>query len=200
VSRLPLLEAQLVDAAARRRRRRAPRRIALGLAAAACAAGALIALAPLHDPDEPVPVGRRVPAQTLALSRELTRMPRPPGHPGGRIPHGRLASVASEIAARTPYPPGMRDAFDWASTTDVRYRVDVQRLVEYRAYCVWLKFWLTGSDRAAATVVIGEIPRWPTQRESDRHESAFQRGIVDAARAGDTARIAREVDTNCRGV
>jgi hypothetical protein len=48
--------------------------------------------------------------------------------------------------------------------------------------------------------VLAEVPRWPTQRRKDTHESAFQREIQTAVQGGDVARVQHEADLNCRRV
>jgi hypothetical protein len=76
----------------------------------------------------------------------------------------------------------------------------VQRLVEYRAYCLWLRYWLSAQGQEAevrsAAAVIADVPHWPTQRRSDD----YARGIIAAAARGDVLPVQREVDINCRGV
>jgi hypothetical protein len=203
VSRLPQLEAQLVAAAAssaRRPRPSAPRRIAVGLIATAAAAAAVLLFAPRREEIPVVPAAAGVPAQTLALSRALTESAPPPLTE--RVAREQLPEVAAAAQARTPYPPGMGDAFDWAAPAAVvaDTRRAVQQMVEYRAYCLWLRYWIAGSDRAGATAVLTDVPRWPTQRQTDPPEVEFQARIVAAAQAGDVAAIQHEVDLNCTSV
>jgi hypothetical protein len=208
MSRLPTLEAQLVAAAARqqRARRKAPRRIALGLLATAAAAASLLLFAPRRA-QETVPSERPVgvPAATLELSRALAAKPAPDTDLRDAIPPAQLPAVAAGLMAQTPYPPGMRDDFDWAATPSnprsmesINFPKDVEFLVEYRSYCLWLKYWLAGADQAGAAAVIADIPRWPTQRQADGHEAGYQRAIQAAVRDGDVAPVRREVELNCR--
>jgi hypothetical protein len=212
VSRLPMLEAQLVAAAAGQRpraraRARGPRRIAIGLVAVAAAAAALLLFVPRREQAPATPPVEGVPAATLVLSHALTTAPKPPRAPHGRVRHEALPAVAAGIEARTPYPPGMRDHFDWAATpadpsamSSINFRADVQALVEYRAYCLWLKYWLSGADMAGAASVIADIPSWPTRRQTDAYELRVQGAIQTAVRTGDAAPVRREVELNCRGV
>jgi hypothetical protein len=208
VSRLPQLEAQLVDAAARRRRARAPwrGRLAVAVAAAACVAGVLVLLG-RDDGARPshLPAGvPSVPAATLALARALAAAPAPAQ--GVRVAHARLAALASELESRMPYPPGLRDRFDWAATPSdpsaagaINYRAEVQRMVEYRAYCLWLRYWVSAQGDAgalrAADAVLDLVSRWPTQR-GDAHAAK----IAAAARAGDVGAVKWELELNCHGV
>ncbi len=198
MTRLPQLEAQLVVAAAGRRRRlKAPRRAAAGVLAAACLVAAALLLAPGSPQRErPVQVAETVPARTLVQARALTALPRPENV---AVPDAEIGPVATRIIAQTPYPPGMRDRLNYAGRPrELNHAVEIQSLVEYRSYCLWLKYWLTGTDRPGATAVIAEFPQWPTQRRSNK--TAYSRGIVTAAREGDAPRIRREVALNCQGV
>lgn len=208
MSRLPQLEAQLVAAAAGRPRPRDWRpRIAIGLVAAACAAVALLTVAPRR---EEAPAGEGVapvPAQTLERSRALAAAPEPERNLREEIPHAGLAGVAATLQARTPYPPGMRDDFDWAATPadpqsmgSINFIADAQSLVEYRAYCLWLRYWVSaqGSPDAlgGANAVLADIPSWPTRRASD----GYIERVIAAARRGDAAPVRHEIALNCAGV
>jgi hypothetical protein len=196
LTRLPQLEAQLVAAAGKRRpRARRPLLFAGGaLAVAACVAAALL-LAPESEPqrrERPVTAPETVPAATLVKARALAAAP-----PSKRVavPDGELAAAARRTMERIPYPPGVRDRFDWARRTySINYSDDLEQLAEYRSYCLWLRYWLAGTDRAGAAAVIAEVPRWPMQRRSVIH-----RAILTAVRDGDVAPIEREVAANCSG-
>jgi hypothetical protein len=63
---------------------------------------------------------------------------------------------------------------------------------------------LVAAARAAApegaAAVIADVPRWPTQRQADRHELGLQSAAVAAVRRGDPAPIRREVRLNCRSL
>ena len=202
MSRLPQLEAQLVAAAARQRRPRPAigLRVASGaLAAAACVVVALLLLTPGAKPrEQPVQAPETVPASTLVQARALAEMS-PPRNTFVR--DAMVLPVAQRVMAHTPYPPGMSDHFDWAAHTySLNHAAEVQSLVEYRSYCLWLKYWLTGADRAGAAAVLAQVPRWPTQRQTDKYESAFQREIQTAVQGGDVARVRREAEMNCQRV
>jgi hypothetical protein len=200
LSRLPQLEAQLVAAAARRPRSRVGPRVAGGaLAAAACVLAAVLLLTPGPKPrDQPVQATETVPPSTLVQARALAAMA-PPRNTFVR--DAMVAPVAKRVMAQTPYPPGMSDHFDWrAHGYGLNHAAEVQRMVEYRAYCLWLKYWLTGTDRAGAAAVLAEVPSWPTQRQTDKYESSFQREIQAAVEGGDVVRVKREADLNCQRV
>ncbi len=214
MSRLPQLEAQLVAAAAAtataRPRSRAPRRIAAGLLASAAAAAALLVFAPRREnvpAQVPDPVAT-VPAATLARAHELTTEPKPVAGRDGAIPQPQIAGVAAAIIARTPYPPGMRDHYDWGDPSAPVNSMDVgpetlESMIEYRSYCLWLRYWLTAQGTPAAqgaAAVIADVFQWPTQRQTDPYELKLQAAKLAAVQAGDVAPIRREVDLNCRSV
>jgi hypothetical protein len=151
-----------------------------------------------------------VPAAALRLSRELTRAPAAP--PSGRldaaelhenrIARGQVPVVAQEIQRRIPYPPGRNDTYDWekrppdpTGMASLDFRNDVQALIEYRASCIWLDYWLQ-TQHASATAVLSDIPQWPTFRTGETAKHHEQ--LAAAARAGTAAPIRREVQANCR--
>jgi hypothetical protein len=189
MSRLPQLEAQLVAAAGgRRSRARRPLLIGAGaLAVAACVIAALL-LAPASEPqrrERPVTVPETVPAATLVEARALAEKPLARSV---KIPDDRLPAEAKRFIAQTPYPPGMSDDHDWAKVKrTINTAVDLQVSVEYRAYCMWLNYWVTGADRAGASAVLEQVPRWPTQRQKDHHLTYWQNKILTQMRKGDVA-------------
>jgi hypothetical protein len=204
MSRLPQLEAQLVAAAATHRAASPWRGRIAALAAAATCAAAVLTLTARHSPAPAVPAEPTVPPATLALSQALVAAPEPERNVF--VAHAELPAVAAALMARTPYPPGLRDGFDWAATprdphdmSSINYRDEVQRLVEYRSYCLWLRFWIRSQDvpdaLAGADTVLAQVPQWPTQRTDD-----YARKIARAAQVGDAATIQHELDLNCRGV
>jgi hypothetical protein len=209
----PALEAALDEAAhrhyGRRRRRRLPRlRVLVPALAVACA---LVALATVPDrtvapAQEGQVAGPPVPAATLALSHALTQLPAPPKHQISDpvLAHADLPAVADALEQQTPYPPGQRDAFDWLSTapgpTDmasINFATEVQGLVEYRAACIWLRFWLAsasdGAARQAAAQVLGDVPAWPTLRA---HPGNWADVPAQAA-AGDVAALLAQNQAGC---
>jgi hypothetical protein len=202
VSRLPQLEAQLVAAAAARRpRARRPLLIAAGaLAVAACVIVALL-LAPTSRPqrrDRPVAIPETVPASTLVKARKLTRMPKPPDV---KIRDDQIVAVARRAMALMPYPPGMRDEFDWFAHRRVLSNSSgaVRGAVEYHAYCSWVRYWVSGADRAGATAVLEQTPYWPMLLQRG-HVTYWHKKITNAAREGDVVTMRREATLNCRAV
>jgi hypothetical protein len=183
---LPALEAALDEAAHRhygRRRFRVPWRPVLVPALAlalACAPATLMTLpGRTAGPAQEQPVSPPVPEATLALSHALTRAPAIPKLNVREpvIPHAELPAVADHYEEQTPYPPAERDAFDWLSTApgptnmaSVNFSQDVQDLVEWRAACIWLRYWVANEGdpeaRQAAGQVLGDVPSWPTMRDA----------------------------------
>jgi hypothetical protein len=203
------LEAALDAAAHRhyRRSRRIQRRVGAPVVAFACVA----MLALLLRPDPVLEGGPAqapgVPAATLALSHALTLAPpRQPLRPkvDEPVPHAALPAVAAEYERQTPYPPSGRDTFDWAATPDdphdmasINYRTDIQGLVEFRAACLWMRYWLATEGlpeaQQAAATVLADIPAWP----SHRARAAGPRQVARDAAAGNAAAVAATVGTDC---
>jgi hypothetical protein len=200
MSRLPQLEAQLVAAAARPRARRRLR--VAGAAALAVAAWVALALllAPTSKPrEQPAQPPETVPARTLVKARALAKLPRPLSR---RVAGDKIAAVAKQAMARTPYPPGMSDHFDFfAHRGNLQNNVlSVYHAVEAHAYCLWIQYWVRGADRASATAVREQTPYWPTQRGDDDRLTYWQRKIVTAARTGDVGVIQAEANASCSEV
>ena len=175
---LPALEAALDEAAHRhygKRRGFSLRPLLLPAAAiAACAAAIVLSLPGRADTPAPEPEAS-VPAATLALSHALAQAPDIPDFRTSApvIPYAALPAVADAFEDVTPYPPGRRDTFDWLSTApgphdmaSINFAREVRSLVEWRAACIWLRYWLDGdaAAREPATVVLGDVPSWPTLR------------------------------------
>jgi hypothetical protein len=196
MTRLPQLEAQLVAAAASRHPR-SRRPVLIAAAALAIAASVLVALllAARPAPERPVTVPETVPAATLVKARALAKAPIPRE---ARLPRDRLPAELTRIKAQTPYPPGTSDHFDWVKNAwKFRTTLALQGSVEYRAYCLWVKYWVTGNDRAGATAVLDQYSEWPTQRQQPVY---WQRKIQTAARNGDVTVMRQEAGASCSRV
>jgi hypothetical protein len=180
VTTLPALEAAL-DEAAHRYYGKQPRRsrwrlVVIPAATVAASAAVLLALpSRTQGPAQAPPPEPPVPPATLALSRALTQAPPLPDFrvDAPLVAHADLAAVADAYENETPYPPGRRDTFDWASTavgpydmSSINYARDVRSLVQWRAACIWLNYWLQSAaeSRIAAAVVLGDVPSWPSLR------------------------------------
>jgi hypothetical protein len=118
------------------------------------------------------------------------------------VAHAELAAVAASYERQMPYPPSGRDSFDWAATpsdphdmASINYRVDIQGLVEFRAACLWMRYWLAsaGAAQRAAATVLGDIPAWP----SVRARASGPQEVARAAAAGDASAVAATVATDC---
>ena len=103
--------------------------------------------------------------------------------------------------ALMPYPPGMRDEFDYFAhrRSLLNSSAAVRGIVEYHAYCAWVRYWVYGSDRAGATTVLEQTPWWPMLIQKG-HVTYWHRMIRDAARDGEVAEMQQEADGNCRAV
>ncbi len=207
------LEAALDAAAHRHYGRGRPRVPPLVYAAVALAAAAVVlVLALTPAPESPVaavgePPAVRVPERTLALSHALTLAPRVVD---ARVPHASLAAVAGSLERLVPYPPGMVDRFDWAATPDdptdmssINFRIDVETLVQYRASCLWLRFWVAMYDAgnagalAAATAVLADVPSWPALRFDRGDGREWWTTLAAQAAARDPGPLRAEVARNC---
>ncbi|HWK26512.1 MAG TPA: hypothetical protein VNS09_08120 [Solirubrobacter sp.] len=179
------------------------------VAALACAGAVVVAVALVRaeperaaaPPTAAAPVA--VPAHTLALSRALAAAPAI-AHDADRtvIPHAELPAIAAAEQARTPYPPGQSDTFDWAATpadprdmTSINYRAEVTMLVQFRAACIWLRYWTAsaGEQRAAATQVLTDAVRWPALRKLHTWSA-----VPAQAAAGNAAALAERARLDCR--
>jgi hypothetical protein len=211
MSTLPALEAALDEAAHRhygRRRHRFPwRPVLVSSLALACALAALVTLPGRSvGPEQGQVAAPPVPAGTLTLSHALTQASALSQHQVSDpvLAHADLPAVADAFEEQTPYPPGQRDAFDWRSTAvgptnmaSINYATEVQGLVEYRAACIWLRFWLAsdGDDaaRRAAAEVLGDVPAWPSLR---RHPGNWA-GVGAHAAAGDLPALNDQNRSGC---
>jgi hypothetical protein len=210
VTTFPELEAALDAAAHRHYRRR--RRLRFPLAAPVLAVALVAALVFLLRPaPESGPAqAPGVPAATLELSHALTLAPATrPLRPNvdQPVPHAELPAVAASYERQTPYPPSGRDSFNWAATTDdphdmasINYRTDIQWLVEFRAACLWMRYWLATEDlpeaRRAAATVLADIPAWPSLRA----QAGGAQEVARQAAAGDAAAVAATVASDCAGM
>ncbi len=207
----PELEAAL-DAAAHRhygKHRRPSWRPLVPAAALALACAAALAVFPRSGPPPEAGPAQApgVSAVTLALSHALTLAPATqPLRPDldQPVPHAELPAVAAEYERRTPYPPSGRDTFDWAGTpadphdmASINYRNDIQGLVEFRAACLWMRYWLAGesvpAQRRAAATVLADVAAWPSQR----HQAGARRELAEQAAAGNAAAVSATVASDC---
>ncbi len=213
MSTFPQLEDALEAAArrhyGRRRRRFSWRPFVPAVAVAAAATAAVLTLPHGSSPPAPDrPPAAAVPALTLARSHALTQVPGP-ARPIGRtrVAHADLPAVAAEIRRSIPYPPGLEDRFDWAATppgpydmSSINFREEVQMMVEFRAGCLWLQFWLAADapGRSAAAAVLADIPEWPYQRNLGGGSRWPQ--IAAAAARGDVATLTTYERGECAGM
>ena len=147
----------------------------------------------------------RVPESTFELSKRLARGAVPKARPS--IDHVDLPAAAERIEAQTPYPPGRCDRFDGSATPEdpedmgsISAPADVQQIVEYRARCLCLRYWLDAHEadnrpaRDDGLRILRDSRSWPTQRANG---SGVRNRAVEAAERGQAATVASEVELNC---
>ena len=73
-------------------------------------------------------------------------------------------------------------------------------LLEFRAGCLWLQFWLSANaaGRRAATAVLADVPDWPYRRIAGA--GSRWPDIAAAAARGDAAVLAEAERGECTGV
>ena len=210
MSVFPGLESALDAAAHRRfgrRRSRSWGRWVAAPALAVCAAALVVAVLP----GEEEPGGRAagtpppvtVPAATLTRSTALTTAPVP--RTGERIGHADLRAVATEIAARVPYPPGAGESMPWEGTplspadmASITDRTTVQFLVEYRAACTWATFWLFAFGEADAPALASATAVLQDRSRTGRRSAPRSRTRSSARPAGTPSRPPRPPATRVR--
>lgn len=74
---------------------------------------------------------------------------------------------------------------------------DLRFVVEFRAACLWERFWLAGdaAERRAVSTVLATVPQWPSVRENNR--AAQARRLAAAAAAGNESVLEADVAVNC---
>jgi hypothetical protein len=208
MSTFPELEAALEAAAYRhygRRRRRFAWRALVPAVAVAAAALALVFALPSRTPPpvQPAQVGEH----TLALSHALATAPDPDRDARTPVAHDALAAVAAELRRAIPYPPGVEDRFAWERTppgpydmASINYREEVQMLLEFRAGCLWARYWLQAgpAGRAAAAQVLADVPRWPYRRDGGDGSQWPQ--LAQAAARDDAAAVEELQRGDCAGL
>lgn len=189
-----------VDAAPQPRRRRFALKLApVGIAVAIGAGGVAVASGVLSS--------------ALGESDRLTKAPvlsrTAPGAPAAV--GTELERLAAEVQAGLPYPPGMRDTYDWSRYpggatlgTDVETRREVQLMSEFRANCLWQRYWLASDASgdaeglAAATKILAQAPNWPAARTVSG--GGVLDRVAELATRGDAAALTANVDAACRNV
>ena len=79
----------------------------------------------------------------------------------------------------------------------INYRNDIQGLVEFRAACLWMRYWLASeglpAQRRAAATVLADVAAWPSQRG----QAGARRELAEQAAAGDAAAVSATVARYC---
>lgn len=121
-----------------------------------------------------------------------------------------LAELATSVQREIPYPPGVRDRYDWAKYpagptlgTNQESRREVRIVSEARAACLWRIYFLEqhdlGDTKAAteAVSILKQIPEWPTMRSDSGSPDPHLVALADAAASGRTEELRRDVSINC---
>lgn len=150
---------------------------------------------------------------TKDRSTALTREPGPtPERPGRFAQLGdEMVRQAREIQAGLPYPPGLRDTYDWskysaAATlgTGGETRREMALMIEFRAQCLWLVAWRQARQRgdrrtaADAMQIVREAQRWPATRGLGANGWAWQ--LEKQLRARNLRAVDEMVAVNCNAV
>lgn len=145
------------------------------LAAVSLLAAALTASAPRADGSE-TPRNER--AEALAAAPAVDRS-------GGRrySDAAAMRDAAQGFARRVPFPPnGNANGVRWEEIGDGLDEATVETIVEYNAFCQWLRATRDPDGRTAALAVLDEVPRWPTFR--DQPDLGIIRRVIAEAGAG----------------
>lgn len=202
---LPQVRSAMVEAmdqGPRRVRGRRLGRSVLAVASAAALIAIVVSVATVPDREREVPPAQSrqldVPAATLEQSRALTRAPLDSGDGAPPVPASEVVALAAAYGRDTPYPPEDADAFDWSGVGAME-RWKVHQLVEARAACLWLGFWLDASaagDTAALGAAVGvlrDVSDWPTMRAASTRWGQS----ADLAAAGDVAAVEARNRQDC---
>lgn len=131
-------------------------------------------------------------------------------------PHGmgNAATYEAELAAAkavTPLPPGATwpPYLDGAPDRAASYGVGLgTQMVQYNALCLWLGDWYTAHEsgdapaQAAATDALEGARGWTTLFDpltTDEATRAGNRGLIDAAVAGDATTVLHGLQLQCTG-
>jgi hypothetical protein len=156
-----------------------------------------------REPARDVPVSQ----SALALSHALASAPDPYRDARTPVAHDELAATAAELRRAIPYPPGVEDRFEWERTppgpydmASINYREEVQMLLEFRAGCLWARYWLQAgaAGRAAAAQVLADVPRWPYRR--DAGDGSQWPLLAQAAARDDAASVEELQRGDCAGM
>ena len=85
----------------------------------------------------------------------------------------------------------------------INYRTEVESMVQYRASCLWLRFWVSMYDAgnagalAAATTVLADVPSWPALRFDRGDGREWWTTLAAQAAARDPGPLRAEVARNC---
>lgn len=114
---------------------------------------------------------------TKDRATQLTRSAAPEPGTGFSTLGAQMVQTAKEVRAELPYPPGMTDTYDWSKYsagttlgTGGETRREIQLMSEYRAGCIWRRYYLKVHDAgdrrgmADAAKILAQVPDWPATR------------------------------------
>lgn len=127
---------------------------------------------------------------------------------------GDAAAYDAELKAAkavTPIPPGSTwpTYLEKAQDRSASYGTGLgKQMVENNAYCLWLGYWYTATERgdsaavAIAREILGQARDWTTFTDPLTTDAGLRAGIratIDAALAGDAAPVLSQLELNCTG-
>jgi hypothetical protein len=149
-----------------------------GLVAVALAGAAALALAlSTSSPASGAGTDAGMRAHVLAASPDVNRAG--PSYDGASTARAQ----ADRAVSRIPLPDGGNvNGIEWERAGGVFTAAEIESVVEYNAFCQWLRAARDDRDRAAALEVLGDVPDWPGFRAQP--DLGPVRQIVAEAKAG----------------
>jgi hypothetical protein len=150
--------------------------------------------------------------RTRSQSAALTTSPAVVGEQGRPLAYGaEIRRFAERLEATTPYPPGMRETFNWndygqGTGAPGEISGSIELFVRFRAQCMWREYWLSsmarGREEAAreAAQILAQVPEWPGFRGTATRGDAQQRArrVAEAAAAKDVDTVKELTRGDCR--
>lgn len=155
---------------------------------------------------------------TKDRSEQLAKEPTPPAGKFSSLGE-QMVATAREVQAELPYPPGMRDEYDWSKYSigatlgaGGEVRREIQLMSETRAKCIWLRYYVKAHDRGDrramtdAAGILARAPHWPATRrltersDPDDPNSGLSHDLAHAqmaARGELSGQMRHEIMLNC---
>lgn len=114
-----------------------------------------------------------------------------PSYPAGAA----ARAAATEAALRVPLPRGGNlNGIQWERAQGTLAASEAEGVVEYNAFCQWLRAARDNRDRDLALSVLDDVPQWPAFRQQDARSLLFKAVTEAHAGAGD---MLEQVLTDC---